>query len=54
MFDPSPPDADVTPREIGGRLYGPKGEVLAVVADRPWVPFGFQSTKEKNQRVPTK
>lgn len=40
------PELEVTvePRKIVGRLLGPDGEPVALLADRPWVPFGFVSS----------
>lgn len=36
------PEITVTEREPAARLYGPRGETLAVFDERPYVEFGFQ------------
>lgn len=35
-------EVDVTEPRVVAELYGPDGEVILVVMDRGWVPFGFQ------------
>lgn len=48
-FDPvAPPEltVEVTDPAVLGYLYGPRGEVLCTLLDRPVVPFGFRSRFE--------
>lgn len=35
-------EVEVTGPEVLGYLYGPKGEPIATLLDRPVIPFGFQ------------
>lgn len=41
-YDPPRLEVDVTEPRVVAELYGPDGEVILVVMDRGWVPFGFQ------------
>lgn len=42
-IDPPTLTLEVTDPEVLGYLLGPRGERIATLLDRPWVPFGFQS-----------
>jgi hypothetical protein len=41
-YTPPSLEVEVTEPVEVGRLYGPDGEVLLMIMDRGWVPFGFQ------------
>ena len=47
LWNPGPMPLTVyvtDPVELG-RLYGADGEVVSIIWDRDWVPFGFQGTQ---------
>lgn len=46
---PAPPDLTVyeTDPEILGVLYGPDGEPLSILTDRPVIPFGYQPPSQE-------
>lgn len=35
-------EVEVTEPRVVAELYGPDGQVILVIMDRGWVPFGFQ------------